>query len=329
MINCSTLAVNNPPSPSPLPPPVPLPVQRENPAFALALKKHIDGLSPEERRVFNNSNITITSDSLIERIKDYDETHKGSSNARRWASRIQGFLTAVDGYLKPLSIMIAHSPEISSLVVGGAKLIIQLGLRFINFFNKLAEMMEHLTGHLGYLSRYADYFNGSKLIQEALSAAYGDLLKFFTGARGVFVDDKGNPRRWVSFRVFLQITWEPFEDNFNCLLSEFRNHVEIVVRTASIEEYEYLRSEKRLEEEEKEDDIRHKVLSWLSELDFDHDHNRIFLKRYQDTGDWLVGSPKFKQWDDCKESSLLWCHGSRKIPQPRSRIGLICFQTNI
>lgn len=293
-------------------------MQTENPAFVLALKKHIKDLSPEERQAFNNSS-SITPDTLIAKVRDYDDTHNDLSYSRRYASRIQGFLTAVDGYLKPLAIMIGHNPEISSLVVGGAKLIVQLGLKSINFFNKLAEMMEHLAGHLGYLSQYAKYFNGFKAVQEALSAAYGDLLKFFTGARKIFVDEKGNHSRWVSFRVFLQTTWEPFEENFNCLLSEFRNHVKIVIRTASIEEYERLRSEKLLEEEEKEDDDRHKVLSWLSELDFDHDHNRIFSKRHQDTGDWLVESPEFKQWDDSKKSSLLWCHGNRKIFQPLKR----------
>ncbi|KAI5843808.1 hypothetical protein DFP73DRAFT_594819 [Morchella snyderi] len=304
----STSAVNNPPPP-PSTSPGPLPVQAENPGFVLALKKHVNGLSPEERQAFNSSN-TITPDSLISKIRDYDNAHLESSTSRRCAARIEGFLTAVNGYLGPLSIMIGHNPEISSLVVGGAKLIVQLGLKFINFFNKLTEMMEHLSGHLGYLSRYASYFNASVTIQEALSAAYGDLLRFFTGARKVFVDDKGNQSRWVSFRVFLQITWEPFEENFNSLHSEFRNHVKIVIRTASIEEYERLRSEKLLEEEEKEDKDRYKVLSWFSELDFDHDHNRIFSKRYQDTGEWLVNSPDFKQWDDSKKSSLLWCYGS-------------------
>lgn len=320
--------MNNLPSPSLLPAPGPFPVQTENPAFILALKKHIKDLSPEERQAFDNSN-TITPETLIAKVRDYDSTHNDSSYSRRYASRIEVFLTAVDGYLKPLSILIGHNPEISSLVVGGAKLIVQLGLKFINFFNKLTEMMEHLAGHLGYLSRYANYFTGSKTIQEALSAAYGDLLKFFTGARRVFVDEKGNHSRWVSFRVFLQVTWEPFEENFNCLLSEFRNHVKIVIRTASIEEYERLRSERLLEEEEKEDEDRHKLLSWLSELDFDHDHNRIFSKRHQDTGDWLVGSPKFKQWDDCKESSLLWCHGSRKISNPGVEYDLFIFKTNV
>ncbi|KAH8144849.1 uncharacterized protein LAJ45_11119 [Morchella importuna] len=65
-----------------------------------------------------------------------------------------------------------------------------------------------------------------------------------------------------------------------------------------------------LEAEEKEDQLRHELLAWLSELDFDKDHERIYSRRHGDTGNWLIDSSKFKDWEDSKESSLLWCYGT-------------------
>lgn len=60
---------------------------------------------------------------------------------------------------------------------------------------------------------------------------------------------------WVSFRIFLRVTWEPFEENFNALSSRFRNNVEIVIRTADITEYQRRRSKEEIEAEEKEGKI--------------------------------------------------------------------------
>ncbi|KAI5839052.1 ankyrin repeat-containing domain protein [Morchella snyderi] len=196
-----------------------------------------------------------------------------------------------------------HTPYISANLS-------QLGLKFAAFFNKLVEMMELLDGHLGYLSQYAESFNHCKEVREALSSAYGDLLSFCTGARNVFLDKQGNRSRWTSFRVFLRTTWEPFEENFNTLHSNFRNHVDIVIRTAAITEHERLLSKEKREAEEKENKLRHDLLAWLSELDFDQDHERIYSRRHMDTGNWLVDSPQFKDWENSKESSLLWCYGT-------------------
>lgn len=56
----------------------------------------------------------------------------------------------------------------------------------------------------------------------------------------------------MSFRIFLRVTWEPFQENFDALDSEFRSHVEIVIRTAAIVEHERLRSKEVLEAEKNE-----------------------------------------------------------------------------
>ncbi|KAF8248643.1 hypothetical protein K440DRAFT_642062 [Wilcoxina mikolae CBS 423.85] len=273
------------PHPSPIPPTLPYPtvpspavrvVPCENAAFTEALRRHMEILSPDEKIAFEGG-YSILPEQLIAQIKSHDDTHNDASRARRCASRVQGFLKALNGYLDPVAIMAGHSPQITSLVVGGLKLIVQ-----------------------------------------ALSSAYHDLLEFCTGARNVFVDRDGNKRRWVSFRIFLRVTWEPFEENFNALNSRFRNNIEIMIRTAGIMEYQRLRSKDEIEAEEKDDENRRKMLLWLSELDFDKEHDTIFAKRHPDTGRWLVESPEFEDWIDAKQSSMLWCYGNLLISLHRS-----------
>lgn len=53
------------------------------------------------------------------------------------------------------------------------------------------------------------------------------------------------------------------------------------------------------------DELRHNLLAWLSDLDFAKDHERIHSRRHEDTGNWLVDSSEFQDWENSKTSSLL------------------------
>lgn len=43
---------------------------------------------------------------------------------------------------------------------------------------------------------------------------------------------------WTSFRVFFRVSWEPFEARFGAINLQFREHVDIVIRTANVVQYE-------------------------------------------------------------------------------------------
>lgn len=122
---------------------------------------------------------------------------------------------------------------------------------------------------------------------------------------------------WVSFRVLLTVMWKAFEFEleFDAINLRFDDHIQIMIRTAGILEHKRLQSKEVLEAREKEDKERQNLLEWLAELsgiNFDEYHDRIFKRRHQDTGNWLVESVQFKEWIDGTESCLLWCDGNRK-----------------
>lgn len=121
----------------------------------------------------------------MSQIHLFDETHRQASRSRRCAERVQLFLTALQGYLKGLAPLLQQVEPISSLIIGGASLVIdvsntcfvlllldyflthsQLGLRFAEFFEKLTDMMYMLSKHLGYLSKYATGFMESLEVQQ-------------------------------------------------------------------------------------------------------------------------------------------------------------------
>lgn len=64
-------------------------------------------------------------------------------------------------------------------------------------------------------------------------------------------------------------------------------------------------------------DERESFLAWISQLDFETAHENIYAAKHPGTGDWLFQSQKFEAWIKKPTSSLLWCHGKRKLhPNP-------------
>lgn len=59
-------------------------------------------------------------------------------------------------------------------------------------------------------------------------------------------------------------------------------------------------------------EIRRKILRWLSLNDFEETHERHFKEIPRNTSQWLLENPRFRNWRDGQQSSLLWCHGARK-----------------
>jgi hypothetical protein len=53
-------------------------------------------------------------------------------------------------------------------------------------------------------------------------------------------------------------------------------------------------------------------LLWVSSIDFEKVHQDTYAKKHAQTCDWLINEPKYQQWFNNPDSSLLWSHGKRK-----------------
>lgn len=60
------------------------------------------------------------------KVRAIDETHNEKSVSRRFAARIEKVLKGLNSYMDIVQTMVQHSPEISSLVVGGVMFILNV-----------------------------------------------------------------------------------------------------------------------------------------------------------------------------------------------------------
>jgi hypothetical protein len=212
-----------------------------NPALQIAIQKHLDDLPEVDKDAFRDEFKQISQDSLLSKIEDFDDDHKSSSLFRPRARVVSKFLGILNRFMAGICTAIQANPDPSSIVVGAVQLAIGLALQFVTFFDRLTDMLNNFSNYLAPLAKYSEASGGSKLILESVASVYGDLLKFFSAARQVFVDNKGAKRKWISIRAFLRVQWEPFEAVFGDIERKFNHHLNVLSHSAEVSQLSSLR----------------------------------------------------------------------------------------
>ena len=211
----------------------PSPQQTRKSALELALKNYLDRIPEAEKQAFRDASAQTTDDNLTASIQKIDDEHKKVSIVRRHGDRLIKFLGCLDRFMDVVGLGVKAAPEFCSFIVGAAKIVIRLAIDFVEFFSKLSEMLGRLGDHLGHLAEYAKAaIDNLPLVHDSVAKAYVDVLEFCREARNVFFDLNGNQRKWLSFRTFLQIQWEPFESKFSPIEANLQHHLNVLQHAA-------------------------------------------------------------------------------------------------
>ena len=154
----------------------------------------------------------LTPDGLLASVKQVDKRHKLGS---RFPSVLAKSFEILEELMRSVSIAIQSNPEISSLVIGGARLVLDVALKFTTFFGKLANMIIQLSEYLEVLDTFVkrlekDGVSKSDKILKCVANLYTDWLDFGREVCRTFKDKKETFVRFVSIRIFLRVQWDPF-----------------------------------------------------------------------------------------------------------------------
>lgn len=304
-------------APSPQPAVTPIPPTTDappvitgtgNPAFDAAVEEFTKKLTDEERNAFNRAHTGINVEQLYKRVAKLDAMDK-KTKARQNLDAVQRFLHLLNQLVRGVSIGIQASPEISSLVVGGAKLIIDMAVNFVEFFQQLSVMIQHLSGHLGHLEELSKH-KDNHLIFEGVKNVYEGLLDFYHHAYQVFKDEKGQKRSHPHLRSGIQAQWKPFIEEFGNINLNIEHHLNVLERSTNAATYSTVVNLDKRGKKELEDRERKEILQWLSTKDFDSHQDTMLQKRCSDTGGWLLEHESFEHWLAGPDGPrLLWCNG--------------------
>jgi ankyrin repeat domain-containing protein 50 len=202
-----------------------------NCALELAIVRHLAVLPEVERDAFREAANSLTDENVLDHVKAYDAQHKETSHHRSHAEALARFLGLLNRFMAGITIFIQSNPNVSALVVGGVRLVIDVAVNFIEFSPKLSDMFCRFADFLAPLTEYAKASEHEDLVLEALASVYGDLLRFCKQAHDVFID-QGALRKWVSWRTFWRLISIPFEEDFGRIESDLRHHLKVLGHSA-------------------------------------------------------------------------------------------------
>ena len=106
-----------------------------NPAFDAALEKHVAKLTTVEREAFQAASKNITPEELVFRTQEYDKKHSMVTSFRQCTSSVEKFLNFIERFMGGVAIGIQASPDISCLVVGAVRIVIDVShIRYKTIF---------------------------------------------------------------------------------------------------------------------------------------------------------------------------------------------------
>jgi hypothetical protein len=96
--------------------------------FHEILTQRIKGLTPSQKNTLLDASGSF--DTVFGTISALNRQHNDQSSIRKGVDRVKPFLEVTRNYMSVVETMIQHSPDISSLVVGGLKLIVDVRVKY-------------------------------------------------------------------------------------------------------------------------------------------------------------------------------------------------------
>ncbi|KAK8247870.1 hypothetical protein HDK77DRAFT_481329 [Phyllosticta capitalensis] len=287
-------------------------------ALTDALETFLEDLPHEQRQAFSDAYDSLAPEDLLRKVEDVDKADR-ESIPRLFVNRASTFLTVLDQLLAATSSFASLGiPDVASVVIGGARLVIKMALRYIEFFEKLTGMMQTLSIHLGHLQKLSEHPNLT-LLRDSTAKVYVAILRFCHQAYGVFKKADDQDRSQIHLKTFLSTQWKPFEVQFGGLEKNIKDSLNALGHATGAETLnqtvqngrtlDVLQGEAKLQTMILSEDRRHKYLDSISPLDFESIHKNTLWKRCPGTGDWLLEHESFEDWFDNQNAQLLWCHG--------------------
>ena len=128
---------------------------------------------------------------------------------------------------------------------------------------------------------------------------------------------KGHRMGWERLKsAFLNKRAQSSVDKLRHQCEILNNMVSIDTMTLGVMNHKEIRQARQEQKNWHNVEQNQKILTWLSNLNFDEKQRDILSKRHPGTGRWLLDSDTFKAWRNGhdRSPSTLWCPGIRESP---------------
>ncbi|KAI5777080.1 hypothetical protein EDC01DRAFT_432200 [Geopyxis carbonaria] len=199
---------------------------------------------------------SATVEDLLKQVHDLEDKFSKNSRFRRLSKRLSPCVEQLQRFTAVVTICIQSDPQLSSLIWGGLKFLLQLASEFQEFFEKLIRTIEQMTKVIPDYQIYLDRFSTDDSLCQHLVSIYVDIIGFWRQATQIFLKPSQDPRSNVS--VICSIAWRPFDSRFKEIVTRFSEnctYLERRVKALSCRE-EMIQAREAAEQAKTEDEAR-------------------------------------------------------------------------
>ncbi|KAL8868513.1 MAG: hypothetical protein Q9174_004942 [Haloplaca sp. 1 TL-2023] len=279
-------------------------------AWARARDRYVEDLSKEEKASY----AAATPETILYGASAAEYIHASSSSSVKIADKLRPLVAAIEQYGKALDVYTNTYSLVLSPLWGSIRVVLLLASEYSKFFDRIVDMFARIGDVLPRFRVYENLFPNHERLIQALSIAYVDILDFCTEAKAVF--RRGRRASRVNLSIFGNLTWKPFERQFQHQIDIFRVHLQNIEKEASLSHMieaadsraVVLANQRQLEKAKKADAHR-RMITAIPSVDMYAKQKRLQRLRHEGTGSWILKNSEYLHWHNASGSATVCCFG--------------------
>ncbi|KAM0264931.1 hypothetical protein ACHAQJ_000447 [Trichoderma viride] len=279
----------------------------------------IESLPDEERQLFASCN---NADNLLDNVKAFEfggerRDDQGKKMSRRYIELIKTFIEAVQPMFGIMDLLSSVNPLHVATVWGGIRVVLQLTLNFVSFYEKIAKSLREMSHMISFFRKVKadNLVLRSDNLKSLLENIFAEILDYLAGIIGLFHTSHGKAKSRV--RVYAGAAFKPFRyDQVLSQMKEYRSTVTSeLVRIQALQMHDIsqaLPDEEMNSRPQKESNeaVLQRFKQWLAPTTYTSRYEDARSLRTSNTSQWIFDDTAYQKWSSVKNSSaLLWIHG--------------------
>jgi hypothetical protein len=135
-------------------------------------------------------------------------------------------------YLPVAQTMASANPMPAAFVLGGISCLLSVPSRFLDFQEKIADMLWEMGESFSLLTEYGDLYQSDANLQQLLIELFGDIFDFCREASKLLYDKDGLHRD--TSKMIFKSLWQDYEMALGSIAKRFHRHFDMFQKRATL-----------------------------------------------------------------------------------------------
>ncbi|PQE21621.1 P-loop containing nucleoside triphosphate hydrolase protein [Rutstroemia sp. NJR-2017a WRK4] len=277
--------------------------------WLIAKERFVRDLDPEERKLFDEA----TPENMYYKSSNIQRADAENSKTRKVLRLLQPLVVTIEDYGKAMDTFSNVAPLSLGPLWGGIRVVLILASNYGRFYDAIVHTLARIGDILPSLRQYQNIFDPRKHphFEQKLSAAYLEVIEQCMRFRKLLLGQKTS-----LFKRVMQPLSPSLKSDLEQAVDKVRERRKAVEEEAHIchmveakETQELVLRNVQLSKAKAKETKQMRLISQLSNINYQYKHRRMEKIRHRGTGDWITDMDQYRSWVSCDTSCLMSFYG--------------------